>query len=70
MALTHHVIVQVASLRAGFDQFWDYALLGDDVVIANTAVAEEYKKILQDLDMPISLSKTHNSKDLYEFAKR
>lgn len=70
MALTHHLIVMIAALRSGKTDFKDYALLGDDIVIANTSVAEEYKKLLLDLDMPISIEKTHNSNDLYEFAKR
>lgn len=70
MALTHHVIVQVAALRSGIYGFKSYAILGDDVVIADDRVAEEYRKLLDTLDMPISESKTHVSKDTYEFAKR
>lgn len=70
MALTHHAIVQIAAQRANLFDFWDYALLGDDVVIANTSVAEEYRKLLSVLDMPISEAKTHTSPNLYEFAKR
>jgi hypothetical protein len=70
MALTHHVLVHVSALRAGYPHFWDYALLGDDLVIANAAVATEYRKLLDQLDMPISPVKTHVSKDTYEFAKR
>jgi hypothetical protein len=71
MALTHHYIVQLASLRAGFNQFFkDYVLLGDDLVIANEAVAVQYKILCSILDMPISETKTHVSLDTYEFAKR
>jgi hypothetical protein len=71
MALTHHYIVQLASLRAGFNQFFkDYVLLGDDLVIANDAVAVQYKILCSILDMPISEQKTHVSLDTYEFAKR
>jgi len=74
MALTHHTIVQVAAIRAGqtldFKVFTDYALLGDDLVIANCDVAREYKLLLQDLDMPISLEKSHTALGSYEFAKR
>jgi len=70
MALTHHVLVQVAALRAGKPHFWAYALLGDDLVIANAAVATEYRALLQTLDMPVSEAKTHVSEDTYEFAKR
>lgn len=70
MALTHHVLVQVSGMRAGYPHFWDYAILGDDLVIANAAVATEYRKLLLELDMPISDVKTHVSSDTYEFAKR
>lgn len=70
MALTHHVIVKVAAFRAGITGFWDYAILGDDVVIANDWVAAEYRELLRELDMPISAEKTHVSDDTYEFAKR
>jgi len=70
MALTHHVIVQIAAIRSGNFGFTDYCLLGDDIVIANTEVAEEYKKVLSLLDMPISVQKTHVSDYMYEFAKR
>lgn len=70
MALTHHIIVQIAALRAGFRHFKDYALLGDDIVIANDVVATQYKLLLSILDMPFSPAKTHTSKDIYEFAKR
>jgi hypothetical protein len=70
MALTHHLIVQVAAQRAGFLRFKGYCLLGDDIVIANAAVAQQYRDLLQVLDMPISEQKTHVSEDTFEFAKR
>jgi len=70
MALTHHYIVRLAALRSGFPDFKEYALLGDDIVIANSAVADRYRELLRTLDMPISEHKTHTSKIVYEFAKR
>nr|UPW42113.1 MAG: putative RNA dependent RNA polymerase [Zhejiang mito-like virus 6] len=70
MALTHHYIVQLAALRAGKRFFWDYCLLGDDIVIASEEVAVQYKILCSILDMPISEQKTHVSLDTYEFAKR
>jgi len=70
MALTHHLIVRVAALRAGYPHFNQYFLLGDDIVIANAAVATAYRALLSDLDMPISDAKTHVSDDTFEFAKR
>jgi hypothetical protein len=50
--------------------FKKYVVLGDDVVIADSAVAESYKRLLLQLDMPVSMAKTHVSQDSYEFAKR
>ena len=70
-SLCHHVIVRVAAKRAGKTVFFErYALLGDDIVIADEAVANEYRTILAELDVTISDPKTHVSKDTYEFAKR
>jgi len=70
MALTHHVLVRVAAMRVGIAHFTSYVILGDDIVIANAAVAQSYKALLSELDMPISEQKTHVSEDTFEFAKR
>lgn len=43
--------------------FTDYAVLGDDIVIASDEVAGAYRHILANLDMPVSPAKTHVSKD-------
>jgi hypothetical protein len=45
-------------------------MLGDDIVIYNTRLAEAYEAILLELDVPISPEKSHKSHDLFEFAKR
>lgn len=69
--MTHHLVVYVAARRAGKPRSWsNYVILGDDVVIADSAVAKEYRLLLQDLKVPISEAKTHTSRDVYEFAKR
>lgn len=71
MAITHHVIVRWAAHRVKVKNFNKYALLGDDIVIADSVVSESYKRLLADLDMPFSLAKTHVSSDTtFEFAKR
>lgn len=70
-ALCHHVAVRVAAKRAGKPvHFSAYALLGDDIVIASDAVALEYRKLMGELGVDISETKTHVSPDTYEFAKR
>nr|QXP49789.1 RNA-dependent RNA polymerase [araluen mito-like virus] len=70
MALTHHYIVRMSALSLGIENFSNYCILGDDVVIANERVADEYCRFLSILDMPISFQKTHRSKRFFEFAKR
>lgn len=68
--LSHHLVVQYAAYLAGVYPFKDYILLGDDIVIANDAVAEQYVKLVTDLGVKTSPSKTHVSLTTYEFAKR
>lgn len=48
----------------------NYALLGDDIVIADKDIAESYQEIIESLGVDISLAKSHVSHDTFEFAKR
>jgi hypothetical protein len=41
--LTHHLVVHWCAKLCGYDDFQDYILLGDDIVIKNDKVAEKYK---------------------------
>jgi hypothetical protein len=70
LALTHHTIVRSAALKAGIHDFRSYAILGDDIVIANDEVASNYLEIMNDLGVNINLSKSIISKDIAEFAKK
>lgn len=72
LALSHHVIVQVAALRAydRKDIFQSYALLGDDIVIHDDKVAEEYLILMKDFGVEINLSKSLRSHNCFEFAKK
>lgn len=70
MALTHHVIVQLASLKVSGKKTDKYCLLGDDIVIWDDDLARGYLEMLKSLDMPISEQKTHISSSTYEFCKR
>jgi hypothetical protein len=70
-SICHHAIVRLAAVRAGLPaSFSRYALLGDDIVIANDEVAFQYRIIISELGVSLSEAKTHVSKDTYEFAKR
>lgn len=70
-AIAHHFFIFVACKQA--NKRWNrcpYCLLGDDIVIADDEVAERYKDLLLEWDIPYNASKTHVSKRLYEFAKQ
>lgn len=72
-ALSHHYVVWLAAKQAypDLDVFDRYALLGDDIVIADKAVAEQYRLILTELGVTISYSKSIISEyGCLEFAKR
>jgi len=71
LAITHHVIVQIAAIKAGkSERFTDYCVLGDDIVIADEAVSQEYLKLMETLGIKISTGKSICSKEFTEFAKR
>ena len=78
LAMTHHAIVQWAALRARRHgravpiMFREYAILGDDIVIANRAVAIEYLRILDLIGVKAGLAKSIIAKGKFyaEFAKK
>jgi len=72
-SLTHHVIIQYCAAQAGFRSWFDdYALLGDDVVIANKDVADIYRyTMVEILGVEINMSKSLISNNgTAEFAKQ
>lgn len=70
LAITHHVIVHVAAMRCNLPGFSNYCILGDDIVINDDRVAEEYLIIMDHLGVSINLSKSLISDKFCEFAKR
>jgi hypothetical protein len=76
LALTHHVLVQWSAMRAGVvsneEWFSDYAILGDDIVIAHKDVAKQYCWVMDRLGVSINVSKSLVSpkRAVLEFAKR
>lgn len=46
-AISNHVIVRLAASRVNLSKFEDYMILGDDVVIFNEKVAQEYTCIMK-----------------------
>lgn len=73
-ALTHHLVVWWAALRANPKRrvpYRRYAILGDDVVILDSDVAREYYLILQGLNVKVSEKKSLlSSRGGLEFAKK
>lgn len=70
LALTHHVITRIASLRCKVDpNSLLYAILGDDGAMANKKVAKTYIEIFKTLGMEINPIKGFDGTVL-EFAKQ
>jgi hypothetical protein len=74
LAITHHWVVQLASFNVYQTLSWNlnYEILGDDLVIFDAKLADEYLKIMQDLGCEINLNKSiiSKSRPVFEFAKR
>jgi hypothetical protein len=74
LALTHHALVQCSAFLAGKGNQWfsDYAVLGDDIVIADQEVANAYLQLLRAIGVEVGLHKSLVSKrgTALEFAKR
>jgi len=73
LAVTHHIMVRIASIRAGYtaNNFDRYLVLGDDLVIADERVANNYLLLAKEWDIGINLSKSVLSRNgSFEFAKR
>lgn len=72
-ALTHHFVVQYCHFKAYKSTKWfnEYSLLGDDIVIWNVSVADEYQRFMEDIGVEINHSKSFvNLVNSGEFAKR
>jgi hypothetical protein len=72
LAITNHVLVQIAAHRAGIHNkfFKLYAVVGDDVVICCRKTAEQYYQLLEELDIPISKHKCLTEINSFEFCHR
>lgn len=75
LAVTHHWIMQIAAYNVGVvEEGWyvGYEILGDDIVIFDALVADEYLRLMTYIGCEINLSKSINShsRPVFEFAKR
>jgi len=57
-ALTHHAFIAYCASRCGLKDFTDYVILGDDVAIFHSAVAERYQILMKKLGVLISQTKS------------
>jgi len=58
LALTHHVIVNIAAQRAGKKDYVDYVILGDDITMCDSLVALRYRELMSVLGVTIQESKS------------
>lgn len=76
LALTHHFLVQLAADRVRIFPFKGYRVLGDDIVIAGSRVAEAYQEVCAEYSIPIntkgviSFAKDTSGKTLFNFANQ
>lgn len=67
-SLTHNLVLVGLCERLFLDPEDSFRVLGDDVVISNDDLAEEYKKYILASGVPISWHKSHSSDRYAEFA--
>lgn len=72
LAFCHHVVVQIAAMRSGWLGVYPYyAIVGDDLIICDKGVADQYRIIMHTLGVPVNMTKSIVSdKGIFEFAKR
>lgn len=71
LAVLHHAVLQYAAFRVGSFPYTDYRVLGDDIVIAGTAVAESYREVCGRLGILIGLPKSFTScEGFFNFASQ
>lgn len=69
--LTHHFVMYVAIRLCGLDpKERHYMMLGDDIVIFGTTLAEQYYSLMKILKVEIADHKSFVSMRYFEFAKR
>lgn len=61
LAVLHHAVVQYAAFTVGLYPFYDYRILGDDIVIAGRPVANAYRRTCGYLGIVIGLPKSYTS---------
>jgi len=58
LALTHHVIIQIAASRAKCSKYTEYGVIGDDSALTQASVSENYKAIMAAYGIKINPTKS------------
>jgi hypothetical protein len=66
-AITHHAVLHHCKVVRGKTDLDCYRILGDDIVITDEDVYNEYRRVILQLGCPVSEPKTFESHDLAEF---
>jgi len=73
LAISHHLIVQLAARRSGtkvHGWYDNYELLGDDIILFDAVVAKHYLVLMDELGLTINTSKSVCANNAtFEFAK-
>jgi hypothetical protein len=70
LAVTNHLLINMARVRAGLPVGAGYAIVGDDIVISGRKVAQNYIALLEALNVPINHSKVVTGFRTFEFCRR
>lgn len=70
LAVTNHLLVNMARVRLGLPVGAGYAIVGDDIVISGKKVAAHYIELLNALGVPINHSKMVTGRRTFEFCRR
>lgn len=71
LAVTNHLLVAMARVRAGFKPARRaYAIVGDDVVICGRKIADQYISLLEALGVPVNHRKMVSGERTFEFCRR
>lgn len=73
LALSHHIVVNIANKRLQTETIYPYNLIGDDLTLHSKAHYDKYVQLMTDIGVQVSPIKTHinkNEKPTLEFAKK
>lgn len=70
LAVTNHLLINMARVLCGKHVGSGYAIVGDDIVISGRKVAERYIELLESLKVPINRLKTVTGVRTFEFCRR